>query len=115
VSKPKRRKGKAAPPQPGSQPKTYTVEFDRRHALEPISAIADPVFRARVFAAVRALATNPRPPGCKKLSGTRRTFWRVRVGDWRLVYVIEDFRLYVLVVRAGDRKEIDRLLSDLLK
>lgn len=115
MSKRKRSKGKPAPPRLRPRSRTYTVELDRKHALEPIGAIADPGFRARVFTAVQALATNPRPPGCKKLSGTRATFWRVRVGDWRVVYTIEDVRLYVLVVRAGDRKEIYRLLADLMR
>ncbi len=115
MSKRKGRKGKPSPPRLAPKPRTYTVELDRKHALEPIASIADSGFRARVFAAVQALATNPRPPGCKKLSGTRATFWRVRVGDWRVVYTIEDVRLYVLVVRAGERKEIYRLLADLLR
>ena len=115
MSKRKGKKGKPVPPRAQSQPRTYTVELDRKHALEPIAAISEPGLKARVFAAVRSLATNPRPPGCKKLSGALATFWRVRVADWRLVYTVDDARLYVLVVRAGDRKEIYRLLTDLLR
>ncbi len=115
MSKRKGKKGKPGPSRAQPKPRTYTVELDRKHALEPIAAVSEPGLKARIFAAVRALATDPRPPGCKKLSGTRTTFWRIRVGDWRLVYTVDDARLYVLVVRAGDRKEIYRLLADLLR
>lgn len=114
MSKRKGKKGKPTPPRAPSQPRTYTVELDRKHALEPIAAIPDGGLKARVFAAIRALANNPRPPGCKKLQASSATFWRIRVGDWRLVYTVDDPRLYVLVVRTGDRKEIYRLLADLL-
>ena len=104
-------KGKSKP----VPPRTYVVELDRKHALEPLAAISETGLRARIFAAIRALATDPRPTGCKKLVGTRGTFWRLRVADWRIVYTVDDRRLYVLVVRAGDRKDVYRLLADLLK
>jgi len=68
-----------------------------------------------LLAAVRGLATNPRPAGCKKLSGTRARFCRVGLGNWRLIHTVDDARVYVLVVRAGDRKEIYRLRADLLR
>ena len=114
MSKLKGKKGKPAPPRGQPKQRTYTVELDRKHALEPIASISEPGLKARVFAAVRSLATNPRPD-CKKLSGTRATFRGVRVGDCLLVYAVDDARLYVLVVRAGDRKEIYPLLADLLR
>jgi len=108
--------GRPAPPPGPPGPRTYVVELDRKHALQPIAAIPDPSLRARVFEAIRALAEDPRPPGCKKLQGTRgTTFWRIRVSDWRVVYTVEDRRLHVLVVGAGDRKEVYRLLADLLR
>jgi len=108
-----RRKGNK-PARPQQQPRTYRVELDRKHALEPIGAIHDAAFKGRVFAAIRAHAEDPRPRGCKKLSGTRTTFWRVRVSDWCVVYTIDDTRVYVLVVRAGDRNEVYGLLADAL-
>lgn len=59
----------------------------------------------RLDAAIRALATNPRPSGCKKLVGGADTY-RIRVGDWRILYVIEDNRLIVLVVRIAQRDSV---------
>jgi mRNA interferase RelE/StbE len=53
---------------------------------------------------VTALGANPRPPGCKKLTGVNA--WRIRAGDWRVIYQIHDSRLIVLVIRVGHRREI---------
>ena len=51
------------------------------------------------------LAENPRPTGVKKLKGVN-SLYRIRQGDWRIVYTIEDKRLLVLVVKVGHRKEV---------
>ena len=61
----------------------------------------------RVARAVGALASDPRPSGCTKLAGGTNA-WRIRVGDWRVVYVVEDARLLVLVVRVAHRREVYR-------
>ncbi len=53
------------------------------------------------------LAVNPRPKGVKKLSGLD-DLYRIRVGDYRIVYQIHDDRLIVLVVRIGHRKDVYR-------
>ena len=50
-------------------------------------------------------AHNPRPPGCKKLRG-KDNLWRVRAGDYRIIYQIDDGRLIVVVVALGHRKDI---------
>lgn len=60
--------------------------------------------KRRVQAAIELLAENPRPPAAKKL--TARPEWRVRTGDYRVLYRIEDDILTVVVVRAGHRREI---------
>ena len=57
----------------------------------------------RVAAAITALGDNPRPPGGKKLVGVNA--WRIRIGDWRVIYQIDDERLIVLVLRVGHRRE----------
>ena len=62
--------------------------------------------QARIRGAIALLAADPRPPGCKKLRG--RQAWRVRVGDYRIIYTIEDQRLLVVVVATGHRREIYR-------
>jgi mRNA interferase RelE/StbE len=51
------------------------------------------------------LAANPRPPGCKKLKGGDKE-WRIRVGDYRVVYVIDDALLLVEVTRIRHRSEV---------
>jgi mRNA interferase RelE/StbE len=62
--------------------------------------------RPRVIRAIQALKSDPRPPGCKKMAGAE--LWRIRIGDYRVVYSIEDAQLIVLVVRVGHRREIYR-------
>ncbi|MBF0132894.1 MAG: type II toxin-antitoxin system RelE/ParE family toxin [Magnetococcales bacterium] len=61
----------------------------------------------RVRPVIDQLENNPRPHGAKKLSGFP-DIWRIRVGDYRLLYTIEDDRLIVLVIRIGHRREIYR-------
>jgi len=65
--------------------------------------------RQRIDARIQSLADNPRPPGVEKLGGEERLY-RVRVGDYRVVYSIEDDVLLVLVVRIGHRGEVYRKL-----
>lgn len=69
-------------------------------ALQKLSATA----YARMVAALRNLAQNPSPPGCKKLKG--RDAWRIRVGTYRAIYEIEDDQLIVLIITIGHRKDI---------
>lgn len=62
--------------------------------------------RKRVVLRIEALEQEPRPVGCKKISGSE--LWRIRIGDHRVVYRIEDAQLVVLVVRVGHRREVYR-------
>jgi mRNA interferase RelE/StbE len=57
--------------------------------------------RQRLAVAIDSLAIEPRPPGSKKLVG--EAFYRLRVGDWRIIYAIEDDQLIVLVVKVAPR------------
>ena len=61
----------------------------------------------RVIAAMQVLATNPRPPGCRKLAGSKHD-WRIRVGDYRVVYEIADPIRIVRVNRVRHRREVYR-------
>jgi len=61
----------------------------------------------RVIAAIQALATNPRPPGCRKLARSRND-WRLRVGNYRVVYEIADDLREVRVNRVRHRREVYR-------
>lgn len=65
----------------------------------------DPQVRRRVQAAIDLLATNPRPPKAIQLVGGAGE-WRVRTGDYRIIYEIHEDRLVVLVLRVGHRRDI---------
>jgi mRNA interferase RelE/StbE len=65
--------------------------------------------RTRVDQAIVRLAKEPRPHGCRKLEG-HAYLWRVRVGDWRIVYAIKSDRLVVLIVQISPRGEAYRNL-----
>ncbi len=67
----------------------------------------DPQARRRVQAAIELLANEPRPPAAKQLVGGGGE-WRVRTGDYRIVYEIHDGKLLVLVVAVGHRRDIYR-------
>ena len=60
---------------------------------------------ARLVPRIGRLAASPRPPGCKKLKGGDRE-WRVRVGDYRIVYEIDDAAKTVDVTRIAHRREV---------
>ena len=77
-----------------------------RSALEEIARIGNKRDRGFVIRRIRALAEDPRPPGCRKVSG--RNLWRVRQGRYRIIYSIEDTRLLVLVVKVGHRRDVYR-------
>jgi mRNA interferase RelE/StbE len=61
----------------------------------------------RVIVAIQALALNPRPPGCRKLTGSKND-WRIRVGDYRVIYEIADEIRIVRVNRVRHRREVYR-------
>lgn len=84
---------------------TYSVELRpsaRRTLRDLLSRDA-----ARIVHVIEGLSGNPRPPGAKKLVGLDHLF-RVRVGDYRIVYQIQDDKLLVLVVRIGHRRDVYR-------
>lgn len=60
----------------------------------------------RIVDAIRGLASDPRPANVKKLAG--RPAWRIRVGDYRVIYEVHDQRLVVLVIEIGHRREVYR-------
>lgn len=83
---------------------TYQVSFLRRAQKElsdlpvvPYTAIRD---------AIRALANDPRPSGCRKLTG--RDGWRIRVGNFRVLYDIDDTQQTVTVIHIGNRRDVYR-------
>ena len=81
----------------------YSVEI-KQSAQKELDALDDPVF-ARLDRKILALAENPRPSGCKKVRGYK-DLWRIRVGDWRVVYSINDDDKLVTVMRVAHRREV---------
>jgi mRNA interferase RelE/StbE len=61
---------------------------------------------AKILTVIRSLASNPRPPQVKKLSGQER--YRLRQGSYRILYSIEDAQLVITVVKVGDRRDVYR-------
>ncbi len=80
----------------------YQLTIERR-ALKILDKIPSKD-RERIASAIRALALTPRPIGSKKLSG--RDAWRLRVGNYRVIYEIQDHICHILVVDVGHRKDI---------
>jgi mRNA interferase RelE/StbE len=75
-------------------------------AERQLKALAPPV-QKRIVKRLKSLQNNPRPQGVKKLAG-EDDLYRIREGDYRIIYTIQDKDLVVLVVKIGDRKEVYR-------
>jgi mRNA interferase RelE/StbE len=80
----------------------YSVRIERK-AQKKLSKITEPYY-SNLKTAILDLGNNPRPSGCKKLKG--RDGYRIRVGDYRIIYEIHDRVLLVDVIDLGHRKEI---------
>ena len=65
------------------------------------------LLQRRIGTAINGLRTEPRPRGCEKLKG-RQDQYRVRIGDYRIIYTIEDDVLIVLVLQIGNRRDVYR-------
>jgi mRNA interferase RelE/StbE len=84
----------------------YTVSIKPR-AEKFLLGLRDERLYGRLSRAIEGLAENPRPPGCLKMQGNEELY-RVRVGDYRIIYQIRDAVLIVLVVDIGNRRDIYR-------
>ena len=78
--------------------------FLTRSARRGLASLATEVLH-RVDSAILALGNDPRPTGCKKLLG-EENFWRIRVGDYRVIYQILDRELVIHVIEVGHRRQI---------
>ena len=79
----------------------------RPSAQKFLRKLRDKTLAARLVEAMRGLINNRRPPGCDKLAG-QEDLYRIRVGDYRIVYQIQNEVLLVLVVKIGHRREVYR-------
>jgi mRNA interferase RelE/StbE len=85
---------------------SYTVKVSRP-AEKFLRVLTDKKLYQRLREALDALEENPRPVNSVKLQGEEELY-RVRVGDYRIVYQIQDRQLIVLVVQMGHRREVYR-------
>jgi len=84
---------------------SYQIEFSKK-ATKQFKAISLEM-QLRLRPKIEALADEPRPSGVVKLSG-EEDLYRIRVGDYRVVYQIEDENLIVLIIKLGHRDDIYR-------
>lgn len=85
----------------------YRIEFNKRYLkdLEKIPSRS----QKQIQSEIAALALDPRPNGCKKLQGSDSvSLYRIRCGDYRIVYTINDSVLLILIIEVGHRREIYR-------
>jgi mRNA interferase RelE/StbE len=85
----------------------YKIQFNKEHIKDllkiPLKA------QNQIRKEISELAFNPRPEGCKKLHGPDKCpLYRIRCGDYRIVYTIKDKALLVLIIEVGHRREIYR-------
>jgi mRNA interferase RelE/StbE len=83
-------------------PEPYVVSLSLRAQRE--TRRLDRQILARIAKAIDSLAANPRPPGCLKVK-TADALWRIRVGDWRIGYEIDDLARTVTIITVGHRRE----------
>jgi mRNA interferase RelE/StbE len=76
-------------------------------AAKELEAIDSTHTRTRIVDTIQSLAADPRPSACKKLAG-RDAAYRLRVGDYRIVYTVNDREVIVEVVKIGHRREVYR-------
>lgn len=83
---------------------SYTVAVGRR--VQAALRHLQPRDYERIRRALHGLAEEPRPPGCRKLKD--REGWRIRVGQYRVIYEIDDAARLVRVLEAGHRRDVYR-------
>ncbi|HUX40354.1 MAG TPA: type II toxin-antitoxin system RelE/ParE family toxin [Rectinemataceae bacterium] len=81
---------------------SYSIEW-KASAAKELRKLPKPVI-ARILAAVETLVVNPRSDGVRKLTDTESTY-RIRIGDYRVVYNVYDRKLIIEVIRVRDRKD----------
>jgi mRNA interferase RelE/StbE len=82
----------------------YKIKI-KKSAAKELEALPNRMI-ALITKAILQLADEPRPQGCKKLKGLILEFWRIRIGDYRVIYTIDDIIKIVDVKKVGHRKDI---------
>jgi mRNA interferase RelE/StbE len=84
---------------------SFRIEFAR--AAEKDLRGVDRRYLSKILESIEGLQNQPRPQGCKKLVGSQNTY-RIRIGDYRVIYEIEDSVLVILIVRIRHRQDVYR-------
>lgn len=84
---------------------TYRLQI-KRSAEVDLRRLAEPIF-TRVNERILALRDDPRPTGVRKLQGQQEG-WRIRVGDYRVIYLIDDTARLITIVRVRHRRDVYR-------
>lgn len=82
----------------------YRIEI-KRSAVKELNSIPQKEI-GKILRKIKSLSSNPRPEGCTKL--TNREDYRIRVGNYRIVYSIHDDILLIIIIKIGHRKEVYR-------
>jgi mRNA interferase RelE/StbE len=82
----------------------YTIYF-KESARKELLNLPQKI-QHKVSLSVDALSNNPRPNGVKKLKGQGENLWRIRVGDYRIVYLIDDTIRIVNIRKIGNRRDV---------
>ena len=82
--------------------------FLKKSVLKDLDKIPNKDLK-KIIKRIESLANDPRPPGCEKLSGQER--YRIRQGNYRVIYSIKDKELVIWVVKVGHRRDIYKKLS----
>ena len=82
----------------------YRVTISRS-AIKELRSLPGKIIQ-KISEKIDSLAENPRPTGSKKVKGTKANLWRIRVGDYRVIYEIDDEIKIVDVVKIGHRKDV---------
>lgn len=81
----------------------YAIQFEKA-AIRVLKKLV-PAVLDQLRQDIEQLGIQPRPPGCIKLKGSLN-LWRVRSGDYRIIYQVQDTKLIVLIVDVGHRRDI---------
>lgn len=87
---------------------TYSIEFTPA-AERQLKALPKPI-QAHIVRRIETLHENPRPHGVKKLKDADGLYYRVRQGNYRILYTVHDKKLMIIIVKVADRKEVYRRL-----
>ena len=86
-------------------PLVYKVFLEKRAERE-IKKLPAEIFY-RITPKLKTLSENPKPPGCRKITGAKSD-WRIRIGDYRIIYEIDEQEKAVKVMRIRHRRDVYR-------